>query len=155
MTSYFSQFTKFQRCKQKRLFPQVLKLKPWSDKDIFDKLVAAVKFSIYTDGYNWSFWKTGGGWGEVLRRYKPYTPKDKKDKKDEKEGKGGKGKEKEEDKPVKGKGKAPLKGEAKPKGRGMLLWILKICLLFIGNFLLLYYLFIPILSGHFETQDEP
>ena len=94
----------------------MLKLKPPSDKEIFDKLVSAVKFSIYTDGYNWSFWKTGGGWGEVLRRYKPYTPKDKKD---DKEGKGGKGKKgEEEEKPVKGKGKAPLKGEPKPKGRG-------------------------------------
>ena len=102
---------------------QVLKLKPPSEKEIFDKLVAAVKFSIYTDGYNWSFWKTGGGWGEVLRRYKPYTPKDKKD---EKGAKGGKGKkEAEEEMPVKGKGKAPLKGEPKPKGRGNLYSLLK------------------------------
>ena len=97
----------------------MLKLKAPSDKEIFDKLVAAVKFSIYTDGYNWSFWKTGGGWGEVLRRYKPYTPKDKKD---DKGAKGGKGKKEEEDeKPVKGKGKAPLKGEPKPKGKGKFL----------------------------------
>ena len=94
-------------------FLQVLKLKPPSEKEIFDKLIAAVKFSIYTDGYNWSFWKTGGGWGEVLRRYKPYTPKDKK------EEKGGKGATGGDEKVVKGKGKAPVKGEAKPKGRGM------------------------------------
>ena len=103
------------KVKVKKLFfsSQVLKLKPPSDKEIFDKLIAAVKFSIYTDGYNWSFWKTGGGWGEVLRRYKPYTPKEKKDEK------GAKGaKEEETEKGAKGKGKAPLKGEAKPKGRG-------------------------------------
>lgn len=55
-----------------------------------------VEYSIWTDGYNWSFWKTGGGWGEVLREYKPYKPKDKAD------GEGG-------DPEPKGKGKAPVK----------------------------------------------
>ena len=40
---------------------KVLKLKPPSEKEIFDKFVAVVKFSVYTDGYNWSFWKTVGG----------------------------------------------------------------------------------------------
>ena len=60
---------------------------------MFDKFVKNVEYSIWTDGYNWSFWKTGGGWGEVLRRYKPYTPKEKKEGGDE----------------AAGKGKAPLK----------------------------------------------
>ena len=69
-------------------------MKPPSDKEIHEKLVKAVEFSIWTDGYNWSFWKTGGGWGEVLRRYKPYKPKEKK--------------EGDED-TLKGKGKAPVK----------------------------------------------
>lgn len=84
---------------------KVLKLKPPSEKELFDKLVKCVEYSIWTDGYNWSFWKTGGGWGEVLRRYKPYKPKEKKD--------GGK----DEDK-AKVKGKAPVKGPAVVKGKG-------------------------------------
>lgn len=84
---------------------KVLKLKPPSDKELYDKLVKCVEYSIWTDGYNWSFWKTGGGWGAVLRRYKPYTPKEKKDgDADKTEGKG--------------KGKAPVKGPAKIKGKG-------------------------------------
>lgn len=74
----------------------MLKLTPPSDKELFDKLVKNVEYSIWTDGYNWSFWKTGGGWGEVLRRYKPYKPKEKK------EGADG-------DEEPKGKGKAPIK----------------------------------------------
>ncbi|WAQ93483.1 UB2J1-like protein [Mya arenaria] len=83
---------------------KVLKLKPPSEQEMFDKLVKNVEYSIWTDGYNWSFWKTGGGWGEVLRRYKPYKPKT--------------------DKPAdggaepKGKGKAPVKGSAPVKGKG-------------------------------------
>jgi hypothetical protein len=72
-----------------------LKLKPPTEKELFDKYVKCVEYSIWTDGYNWSFWKTGGGWGEVLRRYKPYTPKEKK--------------EGDEEKAEKGKGKAPVK----------------------------------------------
>lgn len=82
---------------------KVLGLKPPGDKEIYDRLVKAVEYSIWTDGYNWSFWKTGGGWGEVLRRYKPYTPKDK----TENDSTAGKG-----------KGKAPLKGPAIVKGKG-------------------------------------
>ena len=74
---------------------QVLKLKPPTEKELFDQYVKCVEYSIWTDGYNWSFWKTGGGWGEVLRRYKPYKPKEKK--------------EGDEEKKEKGKGKAPVK----------------------------------------------
>ncbi|KAL4226827.1 hypothetical protein ACF0H5_014805 [Mactra antiquata] len=85
---------------------KVLQLKPPTQKEMFDKLVKCVEFSIYTNGYNWSFWKTGGGWGEVLRRYKPYTPKEKKD-----------GDDDAKDMP-KGKGKAPVKGPAVVKGKG-------------------------------------
>ena len=55
---------------------QVLKIKPLRDDEVFDKLVSAVQYAIDTDGYHWSFWKTGGGWGEVLRRYKPYKKKE-------------------------------------------------------------------------------
>lgn len=81
---------------------KVLKLKPPTEKELFDKYVKCVEYSIWTDGYNWSFWKTGGGWGEVLRRYKPYKPKEKK--------------EGDEEKAEKGKGKAPVKGPAVVKG---------------------------------------
>ncbi|KAH3873657.1 uncharacterized protein LOC127869059 [Dreissena polymorpha] len=81
---------------------KVLKLKPPSEKELFDGFVKNVEFSIWNDGYNWSFWKTGGGWGEVLRRYKPYTPKEK---------------NAEDDKQAKGKGKAPVKGPSKAKGK--------------------------------------
>ena len=93
----------------------VLKLKPPSEKEIFDKFVAVVKFSIYTDGYNWSFWKTVGGaryWGDTnhiarrIRRMKRGKTEDEK------------GKQEEDEKTVKRKGTAPLKGEPKPKGRG-------------------------------------
>lgn len=116
----------------------VLKIKPLTDQQIFDKLVKCVEYAIYTDGYNWSFWKTGGGWGEVLRRYKPYKPKEKKDDEAESSGKGGKGgkstKDKKEEKPkpaVKGRGRGKKakdmevddeseeeEEEVKPKGRG-------------------------------------
>jgi hypothetical protein len=54
----------------------VLKIKPLRDDEVFDKLVSAVQYAIDTDGYHWTFWKTGGGWGEVLRRYKPYKKKE-------------------------------------------------------------------------------
>lgn len=54
----------------------MLKIKPLRDDEVFDKLVSAVQYAIDTDGYHWSFWKTGGGWGEVLRRYKPYKKKE-------------------------------------------------------------------------------
>ncbi|XP_046573586.1 uncharacterized protein LOC124281679 isoform X2 [Haliotis rubra] len=116
---------------------KLLKLKPPTKKELFDRLVKAVKFSIQTDGYKWTFWKTAGGWNQVLKRYpggkipgEPDPPKK------EPKGKGKKAEEEEVKKPTgRGKGKGPAKGKAaaveedeeeeeeeeevkKPKGRG-------------------------------------
>lgn len=90
---------------------KVLKIKPLRDDEVFDKLVSAVKYAIDTNGYHWSFWKTGGGWGEVLRRYKPYTKKEDKD--------SGKRKSEDTEDGPSAKKKPALKKEvSKPKGRG-------------------------------------
>ena len=53
---------------------QVLKLKPLTDEEIYQRLLSSVEYSINTDGYKWTFFKTGGGWGNVLRKYKDGTP---------------------------------------------------------------------------------
>ncbi|XP_067650518.1 uncharacterized protein [Haliotis asinina] len=114
---------------------KLLKLKPPTKKELFDRLVKAVKFSIQTDGYKWTFWKTAGGWTQVLKRYpggkipgEPDPPQK------EPKGKGKKAEEEEEVKKPNGKGKGAAKGKAaaveedeeeeeeeevkKPKGRG-------------------------------------
>ncbi|XP_061186101.1 uncharacterized protein LOC133194137 [Saccostrea echinata] len=90
----------------------VLKIKPLRDDEVFDKLVSAVQYAIDTDGYHWTFWKTGGGWGEVLRRYKPYKKKEDKDT--------GKKKADDDDVEPSAKKKKPAlkKEDSKPKGRG-------------------------------------
>ncbi|XP_069110768.1 uncharacterized protein [Argopecten irradians] len=102
---------------------KVVNLKPPTDDEVNTRLLAAVKYAIYTDGYHWTFWKTGGGWNAVLKKYKPYVPKEKKAEDEEKAGSsaGGKGK-------GKGKGKnadddnddepAPVKAAAKGRGKG-------------------------------------
>ena len=48
---------------------QVLKVKPLSDQQVYDKLLSSVNYSLKTDGYRWTFWKNAGGWMEVLKRY--------------------------------------------------------------------------------------
>ncbi|XP_033761678.1 LOW QUALITY PROTEIN: uncharacterized protein LOC117343441 [Pecten maximus] len=118
---------------------KVVNLKPPTDDEVNDRLLAAVKYAIYTNGYHWTFWKTGGGWNAVLAKYKPYVPKEKKAEDDANAGSsaGGKGKGKgkkaeddddeEEDEPApvkkaaakgRGKGKAAPAPKPAPKGRG-------------------------------------
>jgi len=48
---------------------QVLKVKPLTDQQVYDKLLNSVNYSLKTDGYRWTFWKNAGGWMEVLKRY--------------------------------------------------------------------------------------
>ncbi|OWF55027.1 uncharacterized protein LOC110465163 [Mizuhopecten yessoensis] len=119
---------------------KVVNLEPPTDDEIYNRLVASVKYAIYTNGYHWTFWKTGGGWNAVLAKYKPYVPKDKTAKDDDEAGssKGCKGKGKgkvkkaessdddEEDEPApakpvgkgRGKGKAAPVPKPAPKGGG-------------------------------------
>ncbi|XP_005099840.1 uncharacterized protein LOC101857027 [Aplysia californica] len=48
---------------------KILKLPVLTDKQVFDVLVEAVKFSIVRPGYFWSSAKTGGGWAQVFEKY--------------------------------------------------------------------------------------
>nr|KAG5693713.1 hypothetical protein BaRGS_008355 [Batillaria attramentaria] len=74
---------------------KVLKLKPLTEDQLFQKLVDAVKFSIVTNGYHWSFFRDQGGWKDVLNKYKDLKKQ------------GG----------TKGKGKGPAKGGDTAKGK--------------------------------------
>lgn len=98
----------------------VLKVKPLSEQEIYDKLLDSVNYSLKTDGYRWTFWKNAGGWMEVLKRY-PIEKKPKAEKDKASTSKGKPTKEDETSKKGKGQGKKSKEEdieEPKPKGRG-------------------------------------
>ncbi|XP_059149626.1 uncharacterized protein LOC131936587 [Physella acuta] len=49
---------------------KILKLPVPTDDQLFKTMVESVRYAIVTDGYHWTFAKTGGGWGKVLNKYK-------------------------------------------------------------------------------------
>lgn len=94
---------------------KILKLPVPAEDELFTRFVEAVRFSILTDGYNWSFWKTGGGWGEVLRKYADMKKEHKEKKAAEKAGEEKKGGAKKAGEKSKKKEETPMEVDEEEK----------------------------------------
>ncbi|CAL1537315.1 unnamed protein product [Lymnaea stagnalis] len=57
---------------------EILKLPAPTEDELYSTMMEAVRYSIVTDGYHWTFSQTAGGWKPVLKKYEKMREEHKK-----------------------------------------------------------------------------